>query len=160
MSAYIASPPVTARNTAPNTAKVTGSGVAAKNRTARTGSSASSAAGWRRIAATPSTAIAPNQTSMTGPKIRPMKPVPRDWTKNSPIRIATVIGRTSGVSDGASTFSPSTALSTDIAGVIAPSPYSKAAPTRPSTSNAACRVRGLASRAPSSASIATTPPSP
>ena len=33
-----------------------------------------------------------------------------------------VIGTTAGASAGASTFSPSMALSTEIAGVIAPSP--------------------------------------
>ena len=36
--------------------------------------------------------------------------------------MAIVIGTTSGVSDGSSTFRPSIALRTEIAGVIAPSP--------------------------------------
>ena len=70
----------------------------------------------------PSSASKRNQPSMTGPKMLPTKPVPRRWTRNSPMRIATVIGTTSGSNCGASSFSPSTALSTEIAGVITPSP--------------------------------------
>ena len=59
---------------------------------------------------------------MTGPKMAPTKPVPRRCTRNSPTRIVTVIGTTTGSSWGASSFKPSTALSTEIAGVITPSP--------------------------------------
>ena len=59
---------------------------------------------------------------MTGPKILPMKPAPFFCIRNSPIRMTTVSGTTAGASDGASTFRPSIALSTEIAGVIAPSP--------------------------------------
>ena len=51
-----------------------------------------------------------------------MNCVPCFWMMNSPIRITTVIGTTAGASDGASTFKPSMALSTEIAGVITPSP--------------------------------------
>ena len=97
------------------------------------GPRASSSGTWRVVqrppstnrfspAASPSSAMLPNQASITGPKIRPMKPVPFAWTRNSTTRIATVIGSTAGPRCGASTFSPSTALSTEIAGVIAPSP--------------------------------------
>ena len=63
-----------------------------------------------------------NQPSITGPKIRPMKPVPRFCIANSATRMTTVIGTTAGASDGASTLRPSIALSTEIAGVMAPSP--------------------------------------
>jgi hypothetical protein len=63
-----------------------------------------------------------NQPSIIGPKIPPMKPVPLRWTRNSAIRIASVSGTTTGANPGASTLRPSTALSTEIAGVIAPSP--------------------------------------
>ncbi len=45
-----------------------------------------------------------------------------------------VTGTTIGASEGASTLRPSMALSTDIPGVIAPSPYGSAAPTMPTTS--------------------------
>ena len=41
-----------------------------------------------------------NQTIMTGPNSAPTRPVPRRWTENRPIRIATVIGITSGRSAG------------------------------------------------------------
>ena len=70
----------------------------------------------------PSAASTANQNSITGPKILPMKPVPCFCMKNRPIRITTVSGTTAGVSEGASTFRPSIADSTEIAGVIAPSP--------------------------------------
>ena len=70
----------------------------------------------------PSAASTANQPTMTGPNIRPMNWVPCRCIMNSPIRITTVSGTTTGASDGASTFSPSMALSTEIAGVMAPSP--------------------------------------
>ncbi len=63
-----------------------------------------------------------NQPSITGPKIEPMKPVPCFCTMNKPIRITSVIGTTTCASCGASSFSPSTALRTEIAGVMTPSP--------------------------------------
>ena len=63
-----------------------------------------------------------NQNSITGPKKRPISPVPRHCTLNSAIRMATAMGITRGARCGAGTFSPSTALSTEMAGVIAPSP--------------------------------------
>ncbi len=52
--------------------------------------------------------------------------------ENSPIRIVTVIGTTYGVNNGVATSRPSTAPSTEIAGVIMPSPYSSAVPKMPS----------------------------
>ena len=66
--------------------------------------------------------MAMNQASMMGPKIPPMKPVPRRCTRNSAIRTISVNGSTSGARAGASTLRPSTALNTEMAGVIAPSP--------------------------------------
>ncbi len=51
-----------------------------------------------------------------------MPAVPRLCTRNSPTRIAIVIGTTNGPKTGVATSSPSTALSTEIAGVIMPSP--------------------------------------
>ena len=70
----------------------------------------------------PSAARTANHPTITGPNIRPMNCVPCLCMTNSPIRITTVAGTTAGASDGASTFKPSMALSTEIAGVIAPSP--------------------------------------
>ena len=66
--------------------------------------------------------MAANQAIITGPKIEPMNSVPRRWTMKRPIRIATVSGTTIGDSCGASSFSPSIALNTEMAGVITPSP--------------------------------------
>ena len=51
-----------------------------------------------------------------------MKAAPLLWITKSPTRMTRVIGTTARARPGASTFSPSTALSTEIAGVIAPSP--------------------------------------
>ena len=52
------------------------------------------------------------------------------------------------------------AESTEIAGVMAPSPYSNAAPIRPTIRSCARQVPGWALRAESSANNATMPPSP
>ncbi len=51
-----------------------------------------------------------------------MNPVPRRCMANRPIRMTMVSGSTAGASEGASTLRPSIALSTEIAGVMAPSP--------------------------------------
>ena len=59
---------------------------------------------------------------MIGPKMPPMKAAPFFWTTNSPSRMTTVSGTTTGARTGASTFRPSRALRTEIAGVMAPSP--------------------------------------
>ncbi len=63
-----------------------------------------------------------NHAITIGPNSVPMRPVPRLWTENRPIRIATVIGITTGRSAGVTTSRPSTAESTEIAGVSMPSP--------------------------------------
>ena len=70
----------------------------------------------------PSRASTANHTSMTGPKICPITPVPCFCITKTPTRMAMVMGTTAGASHGASTFRPSIALSTEIAGVMAPSP--------------------------------------
>ena len=71
---------------------------------------------------TPTRPIAANQTPMTGPNRRPTAPVPRRWTRNKTTMIAAVIGTTRSDSDGATTLTPSTADSTEMAGVIMLSP--------------------------------------
>ena len=63
-----------------------------------------------------------NHARVIGPNSRPTVPVPLRWIRNSPISTPRVIGSTQDESDGAITFSPSTADSTDMAGVMAPSP--------------------------------------
>ena len=71
---------------------------------------------------TPSSASVANQTIMMGPNSAPTLPVPRFWTANSPPTTSSVIGMTNGLNAGVATSSPSTAESTEIAGVISPSP--------------------------------------
>ena len=59
---------------------------------------------------------------MIGPNSRPTRCVPCRWIAKTPIRMTTVIGTTYGSKSGVATFSPSTAPSTEMAGVIMPSP--------------------------------------
>ncbi len=63
-----------------------------------------------------------NQSTVTGPKTAPMPPVPRFCTANSATRMTQVIGTTNGEKALVATSSPSTAESTEIAGVMTPSP--------------------------------------
>ncbi len=121
MSAYSASPPVSARNTAPITANAT-IGLAATKRAASTGSSARRISGAAQTLTRPSTPMTTNQTTMTGPNNRPMLAVPRRWIANKPIRTASVTGRTKSANAGVTSFNPSMAESTEIAGVMTPSP--------------------------------------
>ena len=92
----------------------------------RTRDAGSTAVEHDRLAArstiTPSTAITTNQTTIIGPNSRPTRCVPCCWIAKTPIRITTAIGTTYGSKSGVATFSPSTAPSTVIAGVIMPSP--------------------------------------
>ena len=78
--------------------------------------------GVRTIDSSPSTAMTTKYTSITGPKNRPTLVVPLDWIENSATRMTTLIGSTSAAKPGATTATPSTADSTEIAGVTAPSP--------------------------------------
>ncbi len=70
----------------------------------------------------PSTVSVANQRIITGPKTAPTVAVPKRWKANMPTRITTVMGTIQWVRAGAATSSPSTAPSTEIAGVIIPSP--------------------------------------
>ena len=70
----------------------------------------------------PSTAIVANHDTMTGPNSPPTRWVPYCWMKNSPQMMATESGTTYGSASGVTTWSPSMALRTEIAGVIMPSP--------------------------------------
>ena len=63
-----------------------------------------------------------NQTPITGPNSRPTAPVPKRWIMNSTVSTTSVIGTTRSLKSGETTSSPSTADSTEIAGVIMPSP--------------------------------------
>jgi hypothetical protein len=71
---------------------------------------------------TPSTAIIANQITITGPNTAPTLAVPCFWNRNSRIRIITVAGTTARSMAGAASETPSTAPSTEMAGVMMPSP--------------------------------------
>ncbi len=75
-----------------------------------------------RYAKGPATAMATNQTSVIGPKKAATFAVPRDCTANNATRITTVIGTTYASNAGVTIFKPSTAESTDSAGVMMASP--------------------------------------
>ncbi len=68
---------------------------------------------------------------MIGPNMAPMVAVPRRWMLNRPTKIRAAIGTTKDSRWGAAISRPSTAESTEIAGVIIPSPYSRAVPNSP-----------------------------
>ena len=109
---------------------------------------------------TPQAPIATNQPIITGPKRPPTAPVPRRCTANSATMMTAVIGTTQSCSPGSTTFMPSTADNTEIAGVIMLSPENNAAPKMPSVASTSA-VRPL--RAPhrrTSATSAMMPPSP
>ena len=74
---------------------------------------------------------------MIGPNSHPIVPDPNRCRTNRPSRIATDSGTTRCASAGVATWTPWIAPSTEIAGVIMPSPKNNAAPKIPSvTSNA------------------------
>ena len=72
-----------------------------------------------------------NQTNMTGPNTLPMMAVPKRSTANSPVIKTREIMITYLERSGDKTSKPSTALSTEMAGVIMLSPKNKAAPSAP-----------------------------
>ena len=78
--------------------------------------------GWATTRPSPATAITVNQSTITGPKTRPILWVPKRWIPKTTTRIAIVTGTTIDSRLGVTTFTPSTAERTEIAGVIIPSP--------------------------------------
>ena len=64
---------------------------------------------------------------------RPTTPVPCRWIKKSATRILAAIGTMNGSNTSVAAFKPSTALRTEIAGVIIPSPKKSATPIVAST---------------------------
>ena len=87
-----------------------------------TGLSAARIAGFATISTAPATAITMNQRIMIGAKKVATRAVPRDCTANSATRITTVSGSTYGPNAAVATSRPSTAESTDSAGVISVEP--------------------------------------
>src|SRR5580704_2715115 len=94
---------------------------------------------------------------MTGPKADATRAVPPLWTENNTTRIKTVSGTTKCSSAGAASLRPSTADSTEIAGVIMESPMNIDAPMTPSPSNG--QLLRPSARCPSAISES-VPPSP
>ena len=63
-----------------------------------------------------------NQTPVIGPNTAPTRAVPRRWKAKSARMIPNATGTTQWDSAGVATARPSTAPSTEIAGVMMPSP--------------------------------------
>ncbi len=101
-----------------------------------------------------------NQMNTMGPNRRPIFPVPRLCARKSPIKITMQIGSTRGPKRGSSTFKPSTAESTETAGVSMPSPKKRARPITANTEIADLSPRGNRGERCASAANASTPPSP
>ena len=70
----------------------------------------------------PSAPMATNQSTATGPKSAPTRAVPRRCSANRPMTTPTAIGSTYGLNAAVPTSRPSTADSTEMAGVSTASP--------------------------------------
>ena len=90
--------------------------------TAWRGLRAASTPGLPTTCTSPETARTANHAAMIGPKNAPIRSLPRLCTANSPTNTTMVIGITYGFRTEVATCSPSTALRTEMAGVIIPSP--------------------------------------
>jgi hypothetical protein len=99
-----------------------------RNDAAYVGDSALRISGLPAMPRIPHAPIATNHTTITGPNNRPTRAEPNRWDRNNPTMITAVIGTTALASDGCTIFSPSTADSTEIAGVIMLSPKNSDAP--------------------------------
>ncbi len=99
-----------------------------------------------------------NHSTMTGPKSRPTLCVPNRCARNSTVKMATPIGSTASWTPGDTTLMPSTAESTEMAGVMTLSPKNRAAPTMPSRTPMAttrlaetrCRIKAASAMMPPS----------
>ena len=121
ISAYRASAPVSASTTAPSSTKLI-HGNSTMKRRPHIGLSAASTSGVCQICQPPSAASVPNQSSITGPNSLPMAPVPCDWIANSATSTTSASGTTHASSVCETMPIPSSADSTEIAGVIMLSP--------------------------------------
>ena len=97
-----------------------------------------------------------NQRTITGPNTAPTRAVPVRCTRKSTSRIAADRYGTMVVPTGR----PSTAPSTEMAGVMMPSPYSSAAPNSPAPTSTVRRRELVFPCGRTSASNARMPPSP
>ena len=131
-----------------------------KKRTAHQGLIACSTSGSCRMLSTPSSASDANQAMVTGPNTRPTTCVPKRWVANSATSTSTVIGTIQACSCGATISRPSTAESTEIAGVMTPSPKNRDAPNTPSNPTTYAERLPLSNVRWASAISAMMPPSP
>jgi len=146
--------------TLPSTTNVS-HGSARAMRAIQMGLAASSTSGWRTMLTIPSAAIVRNHSTMMGLKKAEILEVPSLWSANSPTSVVTVSGSTQGSKAGDFSWSPSKADSTEIAGVMIPSAYSSAVPSRPmKRSGFQSPKTPPSAREGVSASSAMMPPSP
>ena len=96
---------------------------------------------------------------MIGPKMRPTLPVPRNCIANSTMMTTAEIGRTYGAAFGVAISRPSIADSTEMAGVMMPSPKNRQAPAMPIRDRMRRRLEPADTRW-ASAMSARMPPSP
>ena len=102
-----------------------------------------------------------NHNNMMGPKAFPIRSVPNRCTANSDVRMTTVMGTMYCATLGTAISSPSMAPNTLMAGVMMPSPYSRAVPKSASATNRPPRLKPVGvPRGKIKASIANWPPSP
>ena len=94
----------------------------------------------------PQAPITVNHTIITGPKSRPTLAVPNFWVAKRSTMITAVTGTTKRSKDGSTSSMPSTADSTETAGVIMPSPKKSDAPKMPSAGQDHLGARGPAGR--------------
>ena len=126
---------------------------------AQCGEMAANTPGLCSTSQSPSTPSTRNQTAQMGPKTAPIFAVPRYCTRKSASRITIEIGKTAFSKCGETTLSPSTAESTEIAGVMMPSPKNRQAPAMPISAKAQ-RSRAFSTLRCASAISAKIPPSP
>ena len=88
-----------------------------------------------------------------------MLPVPRYWIRKSPTSTTIAPGMITGSKAGEMTLRPSMAESTEIAGVMAPSPKNRQAPMMPSSMTMRL-LRSVSATRKASAISARMPPSP
>ncbi len=86
------------------------------------GFTALSTSGAIMIPRTPSTAMEVNHTAITGPNMPPIFAVPCFWTAKTNVSTTAEMGHTQWLTAGAATVTPSMAPSTEMAGVMTPSP--------------------------------------
>ncbi len=106
---------------APKTAAAM-AGFSVRTGTADSGFNAATMPGAAGMLIRPSTPMARNHTTITGPNSRPIRCVPWLWMANRPTRMPNVTGRMNAAKPGAASFNPSIADRTEIAGVMTPSP--------------------------------------